>query len=221
MIVFRASHSGFTLVELLVSMTIFSIGLTAVYGLLWSTMKNATYSRHEVVAAGLLAEKIELLKNIRDTNVRNFLPWDNALVYVDTFHTEASLSSGTFLIENNFSFSGIEIDGTTGIIKKSNISLQKIPSLSTDTWALWEKTRLFYDDKGRYTYTPTGSGTPYGLYMLLSPLSYTLPDGTLKTVEAVPGKTDGYIIDARFIIKAWPNYYRMYDAKSIITNWIR
>jgi prepilin-type N-terminal cleavage/methylation domain-containing protein len=73
------SHSGFTLVELIVGMTIFAIGLTGIYGLLSSVMKNANYSRHEVVVANLLREQNELFHNIRDTNVRNYAKWDTFL----------------------------------------------------------------------------------------------------------------------------------------------
>lgn len=81
MIVRRSfTHRGFTLVELMVGMLIFSLGLTSIYTILSSTFRNVSYSRHEVVVAGLLREQIELVKNIRDTNVRAFAPWDSILV---------------------------------------------------------------------------------------------------------------------------------------------
>ena len=61
-------------------MTIFAIGLSAIYALLQTTMGNASYSRHEIVVANLLREQIELVKHARDTNIRNFLPWDRARI---------------------------------------------------------------------------------------------------------------------------------------------
>ncbi len=80
----QLTSSGFTLIELIIGMTIFAIGLSGIYALLQSIMGNASYSRHEIVVANLLREEIELIKNIRDTNVRNFLPWDSALIVSDT-----------------------------------------------------------------------------------------------------------------------------------------
>ena len=45
------SPSGFTLVELIVGMTIFAIGLTGILALLGNTITNSSYSRHEIVVA--------------------------------------------------------------------------------------------------------------------------------------------------------------------------
>lgn len=73
---YRHSHSGFTLIELIVGMTVFAIGLTAILGLLSTTISNSTYSRHEIVVAGLLREQMELVKNMRDTNLKNYVAWD-------------------------------------------------------------------------------------------------------------------------------------------------
>jgi Tfp pilus assembly protein PilV len=60
-------------------MTVFSIGLTAIFTLLSSTMTSASYARHETVIAGLLREQMELVKNLRDTNLKNYIAWDKIL----------------------------------------------------------------------------------------------------------------------------------------------
>ncbi len=73
------SRSGFTLIEVIVGMTVFSIGLTAIFALLSTTMTSASYARHETVVAGLLREQMELVKNIRDTNLKNYVEWDKVL----------------------------------------------------------------------------------------------------------------------------------------------
>ncbi len=78
---FKSRTSGFTLIELLVGMTVFAIGLTGVYALLQTTMSNVSYSRNEIVVSGLLREQIDLVMNMRDTNQRNYIPWDS--VYID------------------------------------------------------------------------------------------------------------------------------------------
>jgi prepilin-type N-terminal cleavage/methylation domain-containing protein len=76
---FSHSHTGFTLVEVVVGMTVFSIGLTAIFALLSTTMTSASYARHETVIAGLLREQMELVKNLRDTNLKNYIAWDKIL----------------------------------------------------------------------------------------------------------------------------------------------
>ena len=75
-----SSHRGFTLIELIVGMTVFAIGLAGILALLGTTFSSARYSSHEVVVAGLLREQIELVKNIRDTNLTNYVPWDKVLI---------------------------------------------------------------------------------------------------------------------------------------------
>lgn len=66
---FRQSRRGFTLIELLIGMTIFSIAMTSIYLLLTSTMKSASYSRNEIIVANLLREQMELVRNVRDSNL--------------------------------------------------------------------------------------------------------------------------------------------------------
>lgn len=124
------------------------------------------------MVANILREEIELVKNIRDTNIRNFLPWDNALIENSTA-LESSFASGVYIIENDFTNSGITIDPMTGRITKNTVKMKRIDPISTDTGVLWETTMLYTDDAGRYTHTVvTGSGTPYASYVTLTPLSY-------------------------------------------------
>jgi prepilin-type N-terminal cleavage/methylation domain-containing protein len=149
-------HAGFTLVELLIGMTIFAIGLSAVYALLWSTLKNSTYSRHEIIAINLMREQIEMIKSGRDTAIKNFLPWDKSLIEKNG-QMEQYLYSGTFIIEHTFISSGTEIDGVSGDIRSSPVRIVDIGDIPTDTGSLWQKSRLYLDDKGRYTYTITNT----------------------------------------------------------------
>jgi hypothetical protein len=61
-------------------MTIFSIGLAGIYALLQTTMSSVRYSQDEIIVSGLLREQIDLMSNIRDTNLRNYIPWDSVLL---------------------------------------------------------------------------------------------------------------------------------------------
>jgi prepilin-type N-terminal cleavage/methylation domain-containing protein len=94
--------SAFTLVEMLVGITIFSIGLVGVAMLFQSAIHASLYSRHEIVAGNLLREQIELVKNLRDSNWRSFRDWNKAFVTNQLGgEEEKNLSPGIFLIENN------------------------------------------------------------------------------------------------------------------------
>ena len=47
----RQTPSGFTLIELIIGMTIFSIGITGIYVLLSTTMSSVRYSHDEIVVS--------------------------------------------------------------------------------------------------------------------------------------------------------------------------
>ncbi len=115
-----ARTSGFTLIELIVGMMIFAIGMTGILALLHSTINNSLYSRHEIVAANLLREEIELVKNIRNSNVRNVIPFDRARFSGSAIN---SFMSGSYIIENNYTATGYELDPTTGMINTMPVTL--------------------------------------------------------------------------------------------------
>lgn len=140
----RITRNGFTLIELLIGMTIFAVGLTAIYALLWSTMKNASYSRHEIIAANLMREQVEILKYIRDTNVKNFIPWESSLIEKNGMY-EYHLFSGSYLIENNYTTNGIEIDNADGKILATSVTMRYLDINGMDIPNIWEKARLYQD----------------------------------------------------------------------------
>ena len=81
---YHPKKTGFTLIELLIGMTIFVIGLTGIYALLNTTIANVGYSRGEIVVSGLLREQIDLVINMRDTNLRNYIPYDSIYLEAST-----------------------------------------------------------------------------------------------------------------------------------------
>jgi prepilin-type N-terminal cleavage/methylation domain-containing protein len=216
---FQHSQRGFTLVELIVGMTVFAIGLTGILALLSSTMKSSLYSRHEIVVAWLLREQIELVNNIRDTNIRNYIGWDRI---PSSTPGVSSWTSGIYSIENNFTSATLSLDTEArGHILGSPISLRKLDiSQFSDIGNIWEQTRLYLDNESRYTHVAVGNtGTQYASYIAISPLGYTW-----STWEFIPvlknWLNQGYIIDARVIVKN-DTHYREYDAKTAITDWVK
>ncbi len=200
--------SGFTLIEIIVGMLIFSIGMTGILAILHTTINNSLYSRHEIVVANLLREEVELIKNMRNSNKRNFIPFDS-VQFIGT--TGTGFSSGTYIVENNYTHSWVEIDMNTGNIRALPMILSGVilwPTLESKYLA----TRLFLDDQGRYTHTHTATGTFFASYIRISPLEVSTL-GILKK----DGKEQGYILDARVIVQ-WRGYNE-YDLKTVITDW--
>lgn len=209
---FRPSTSGFTLVELIIGMTIFSIGLTGVYALLQTTMSTVRYSRDEIVVSWLLREQIDLVMNMRDSNIKNYIPFDSVLVESST---QTTFSSGYYMIENDFTNTGISINPSNGAITKNTLKLKKVDPFPVTDEVKWQKTQLRFDSVWRYIHSETtGTGTQFASYIIVSPLTV---NGTEVKKD---GKNQWWIIDARVLIK-WNGSYREYDTKSMITDWIK
>ncbi len=204
------SQKGFTLFELIIGMLIFSIGLTGILALLHSTIDNSIQSRHEIQVSNLLREQVELVKNVRNSDVRSFLPFDRMqaerTVTVDSF-------SGIFLVENDFTSNLLKVQNTDGSIISNPVYWKEISSTFPTTLEdRFEKTRLFLDVDGRYGHTPTATGTSYASYIRIEPL--TVPG--VGTIDK-DGKHQGYLLEAHVIVH--DRIYRDFDLRTIITDW--
>lgn len=144
-------------------MTVFSVGITAIFLLLTETLKASVYSRNEVVVANLLREEIELVRNIRDSNLQNFAPWDKAKI---NNGATTSLTGGTFIVENDFTATGVTfgkgIATSTDQIAKTPVFMSGVTIMDVDDFDSgtvlknkFEATRLYFDDQKRYTHTPS------------------------------------------------------------------
>lgn len=211
----HSSHRGFTLIELLVGITVFAIGLTAVYLLLNSTLKSVAYSRHEIAVAGILREQLELVRSVRDTNLASYANWDRALIH--THHgTLTGFTEGMFTIENNFQ-SATTQSAPDGTITHSPVMMRSMAFPLEGKWdmaSVFQRTRLYLDEQGRYTHAPTATETQYASYLMVYPLG----SGSVQVER--DGRTQGYVFDARVIVQDGRTY-REYDAKTVLTDWIR
>lgn len=140
------SQKGFTLVELIIGMTIFSVSMTAILALLSSTIESSIASRQEIVASNILREQVELIKNIRNTNVRNFAEWDKAII---DGSPSTNLTGGIFIVENNFMSSQVDYDNN-GELTSSPVYLRELglsfPS-ATDLAGRFTQSELKLDEK--------------------------------------------------------------------------
>ncbi|MFA5126922.1 MAG: prepilin-type N-terminal cleavage/methylation domain-containing protein [Patescibacteria group bacterium] len=105
------SDSGFTLIEVLLALTIFAIGILAVITLSDANVRLAKESADRVLVANLAREGIELVRNVRDSNWlkiednqtdcggSDICPWD--------YRLHAEDNGGFFAIDYTYETTGL------------------------------------------------------------------------------------------------------------------
>lgn len=191
-------------------MTIFTVGITSIFLLLESTFKSATISRNEIIVANLLREQIELIRNLKENNYKNFAKWDLAKIENST---KTNLFEWTFLIENNFDEKNFKFDedwiseSPIKIIQKNFIDIN-------DDQKVFEEARLCFNSENFYIHCNNSTNekkTSFASYIQIS---------KMKKNETENFDIDAYLIEA-FVINKNGSNYRKYDTKTIITNWMK
>ncbi len=72
-------QKGFTLIEVLISIFVITIGVVAGLNLLSSVVGSVAINKSQVIATNLSQEGLEIVRNIRDTNWQEDDSWDNGL----------------------------------------------------------------------------------------------------------------------------------------------
>jgi prepilin-type N-terminal cleavage/methylation domain-containing protein len=141
-----ARTSGFTLIEVMVGMTIFAIGMTGIFVLLQVGIGTAGSARYEVVATNLLREQIELVRNNRDTNYAVYRPWNEACIDADCAKI---LIPGTYIVENNFANDIFTYDyvSTPNKTKTRSVSFKSISPVPTPDIEIFNQAKLYIDEK--------------------------------------------------------------------------
>ncbi len=208
----------------MIGILIFSISMAAIFVLIQMAITSSAQVKQEIIAANLLREEVELVKNLRDTNLRNFIPWDS--IFLDRTTTDR-FSSGYYIIENDFSANSekVSLDPTTGHFVHSPVYMSHIfptgipPSVSD----IFAGSRLYVDDYGRYSHMVSSKPALFASYIRVIPLEIpTLPSPlTIEMLDssvtpAVP-RSQAYEIEAKVIVST-PTF-REYELNTIITDW--
>jgi len=75
----KISKSGFTLMEVTITLTLFTIGIVGVLGLIYFILGLTTHFQNQLIGVYLAKEGIEIIRNIRDTNWLQKTSWDKGL----------------------------------------------------------------------------------------------------------------------------------------------
>ena len=70
---------AFTLIESIVAIFLLTVGTVGGFSLLQKTIAFTSITSSQLVAAYLAQEGIEIIRNIRDTNYLEVMPWDDEL----------------------------------------------------------------------------------------------------------------------------------------------
>ncbi len=145
----QKENKWFSIIEVLIWIMIFSLGLVSVYMLIASAMKMNEYSKNSIIASHLAREWLEIVRNIRDNNYEtlhnwNKFPWNDVL---ETFQTGAY-----YTVENQWNF------------------LTKI-----DDFAQWKQYlaskmqdyQLYLTPENEYTYNASENNTKTYLYRFI------------------------------------------------------
>jgi len=131
------SKKGFTIIEMLVAVFIFTVAISALTLMAGRGIKSANNSQQRITAEFLAVEAMEVVRNVRDS---------------------AFISSGATGINNVFDTSGClnsDADNTTNVSCSFQYSGSGVPSLQ-----VCDSCDVYLGSTG-YTYTNSSSQTPY------------------------------------------------------------
>lgn len=141
------NKKGFSLLEVLISITILLVGVSSAYYLIGTSVTSARTSQNKIIAAMLTQEGIEVVRNIRDNN------WQQDARGIPTVWNSGLNANGTYSVQYDSTNLGalsanfLQKDsnskyqygsGSATIFKRaiiiSNISANEIQVTATITW---------------------------------------------------------------------------------------
>ena len=161
--------SWFSIIEVLVGIFIFTLGLISIYLIMVSSLKLNDYNKNQIIASNLAREQIELIRNVRDSNYNALYAWDSLPDRSWKF-TEWEY----YKIQNTF--------GASDPIEVESLG-NSIPEWETDLTAM-NIYRLCLDNQNRYEYCNWSSTwqTPFYKYLKIESSSI---DDTFEVVSKV------------------------------------
>ncbi len=142
---------GFTLVETLVAISIFSVAILSVMSVLSQGLSNTTYAKQKTIATYLAQEGIEYIRNMRDTYVL-YTPADASAGWA-AFKAKLETPAPGCL-SNDCYYNDAAVDYTR--------TLQPITSVTLTSCGGTCPELLYDSSTGKYGYTATATTTSSG-----------------------------------------------------------
>ena len=173
--------SWFSIIEVLVGIFIFTLGLISIYLIMVSSLKLNDYNKNQIIASNLAREQIELIRNVRDSNYNALYAWDSIPGTTDAnWNREMFIPENYYMIQNTFwVWDPISIVDISWMDESWAQESEVRPG-----WRM-ESFRLCLDPQNRYIYCPSATSpnqTPFYKYLKIesSPI-----DDTFEVVSKV------------------------------------
>jgi Tfp pilus assembly protein PilV len=99
---------AFSIIEVLIGIFVFSLGLATIYALLASSLRINDYNNNAIIASNLAREQVELLRNIRDTNYKKLQVWNQENPQTGNF-SDVFIPNNYYTLENNLNTGYIDV----------------------------------------------------------------------------------------------------------------
>ena len=192
--------NAFSIVEVLVGIFIFSLGLVSVFMLLASSLHVNELNKNKIIASNLAWEQLELVRNIRDTNYATLRVWNQKNPLWDS--TDVFEVGKYYILENDFS-------GKFWVSQTEIVNFwEGADVLSTSM----QDYRLYRTPKGLYTYISSGNEpTHFYRFLHISPVVYD--EGGIQEIE------NAYRVTSKVIW--YKRGYHETQIDTIIADWRR
>ena len=142
----KFKNKGFTVLELLTSILVISIGVLTAYSVTQRIFAQTIDSANRIQAVYLAKEGIEVVRNIRDTNwVEGNPDWDDGLTAGDweaDYNTAGTINDtydGDFLRIDSTGFYSYSAGTATKFKRKITISSVAIDEIKVEVEVSWQK----------------------------------------------------------------------------------
>ncbi|MDD5769507.1 MAG: prepilin-type N-terminal cleavage/methylation domain-containing protein [Candidatus Gracilibacteria bacterium] len=197
------NNKGFSIIEILIGIMIFTLGITGVYVLMVSTINLNEYSKNSIIATNLARGSIEDIRNLRDNNYKNLYKRDK----LPGNDTNLVFSTGVYYkVENDYS-----------PFTSETVKLEVILDFAEGKEFLANKMNnyiLCLDNENKYTYDCSGQNkkTYFYKYMKFDDVIYN--SGGVNKIISGSLKLTSKVI--------WYNKgYHQIELKTILTDYLR
>lgn len=133
---FKFQERGFTLIESIVAIGVFTVGISAAMFVINQSITANTRTKNKIIASYLAQEGLEVVRNIRDRNWMAARGWTdkidslgNACVQWDTDYINIDNHKTCLPLGSYLSFSGAHYEPTTALTQfKRTINTQYTPA---------------------------------------------------------------------------------------------
>ncbi len=143
---------GFSITEVIISVFVIVVGLVAILGLITSSIRESYSSRNRIIASQLAQEGVELIRNVRDSNVASsasggafaYFPAVTSSCRVDktyTYPANIPCSAGDYLLNLDASGYYVHSAGTATFFRRKVVIADHpaIANAKTTTAYVWWK----------------------------------------------------------------------------------